>query len=229
MIASMSAIYEGIVVLRLQMVQQTGRFTVRLTVNGRRDTSEVGRLTVRRTGKNGLDDLDRKVLRLIRERPRSGLLELARLLGVARGTVQARLDRMIADGVITDFGPNLSPGALGYPVQAFTTLEVEQVSRADISAALSAIPEVLEAHIVTGPGDVWCRVAGRDHEAHPGGHRPDPGHPRRTAEQHGDHPVHRGPAPGPAPGRPRLIPRSATRRFSLSCEVGYGWQALEND
>jgi DNA-binding Lrp family transcriptional regulator len=124
-------------------------------------TPEVDRLAARRTR---LDDLDRKVLHLIRERPRSGLLELARLLGVARGTVQARLDRMIADGVITDFGPNLSPGALGYPVQAFTTFEVEQVSRADISAALSAIPEVLEAHIVTGPGDVWCRVAGRDHE-----------------------------------------------------------------
>jgi DNA-binding Lrp family transcriptional regulator len=101
---------------------------------------------------------------MVRERPRTGLLEIARLLGVARGTVQARLDRMTADGVIVDFGPTLSPAALGYPVQAFTTLEVEQTSRADISAALDTIPEVLEAYIVTGPGDVWCRVAGRDHE-----------------------------------------------------------------
>ncbi|MGV9775515.1 Lrp/AsnC family transcriptional regulator [Streptosporangium sp. NPDC003464] len=119
------------------------------------------RLAARR---DGLDGLDRRVLQLIRERPRTGLLEISRLLGVARGTVQARLDRMVADGVITDFGPNLSPRALGYPVQAFTTLEVEQISRADISTALAAIPEVLEAHIVTGPGDVWCRIAGRDHE-----------------------------------------------------------------
>ncbi|GAT71092.1 Lrp/AsnC family transcriptional regulator [Planomonospora sp. ID91781] len=114
--------------------------------------------------RRGLDDLDRRLLQLIRARPRTGLLEIARLLGVARGTVSARLDRMVTDGVITDFGPNLSPDALGYPVQAFTTLEVEQVSRAGISAALTAIPEVLEAHIVTGPGDVWCRIAGRDHE-----------------------------------------------------------------
>ncbi|WP_425586231.1 Lrp/AsnC family transcriptional regulator [Streptosporangium roseum] len=119
------------------------------------------RLAARR---DGLDELDRKMLHLVRERPRTGLLEIARLLGVARGTVQARLDRMVADGVITDFGPNLSPRALGYPVQAFTTLEVEQISRPDISTALAAIPEVLEAHIVTGPGDVWCRIAGRDHE-----------------------------------------------------------------
>lgn len=114
--------------------------------------------------RSGLDDLDLRILRLVGERPRTGLLEIARLLGVARGTVQARLDRLTADGVITDFGPNLSPRALGHPVQAFTTLEVEQTSREDISAALSAIPELLEAYIVTGPGDVWCRIAGRDHE-----------------------------------------------------------------
>jgi DNA-binding Lrp family transcriptional regulator len=114
--------------------------------------------------RHGLDDLDLRLLLLVRERPRTGLLEIARLLGVARGTVQARLDRMTADGVITDFGPNLSPAALGHPVQAFTTLEVEQAGREHISAALHAIPELLEAHIVTGPGDVWCRVAGRDHE-----------------------------------------------------------------
>ncbi|GGP89703.1 Lrp/AsnC family transcriptional regulator [Streptosporangium pseudovulgare] len=121
-------------------------------------------MAARRAGRNGLDDLDRRVLRLVRERPRTGLLEISRILGVARGTVQARLDRMVADGVIVDFGPNLSPRALGYPVQAFTTLEVEQVSRPDISAALEVIPEVMEAHIVTGPGDVWCRIAGHDHE-----------------------------------------------------------------
>ena len=90
--------------------------------------------------------------------------EFARLLGVARGTVQARLDRMTADGVITGFGPDLSPAALGHPVQAFTTLEVEQAAREHISRTLESIPELLEAYIVTGPGDVWCRIAGRDHE-----------------------------------------------------------------
>jgi DNA-binding Lrp family transcriptional regulator len=114
--------------------------------------------------RRGLDELDLRILRLVAERPRSGLLELARLLGVARGTVQARLDRMTSDGVITGFGPNLSPAALGYPVQAFTTLEVEQSAREHISRILESIPELLEAYIVTGPGDVWCRIAGRDHE-----------------------------------------------------------------
>ncbi|MFI9553622.1 Lrp/AsnC family transcriptional regulator [Nonomuraea endophytica] len=112
----------------------------------------------------GLDALDLRILRLVAEQPRSGLLEFSRLLGVARGTVQARLDRMVADGVITGFGPGLSPEALGYPVQAFTTLEVQQASREHISRTLSAIPELIEAYIVTGPGDVWCRIAGRDHE-----------------------------------------------------------------
>ncbi|WP_049572197.1 Lrp/AsnC family transcriptional regulator [Nonomuraea sp. SBT364] len=114
--------------------------------------------------RDGLDDLDLRLLRLLAERPRAGLLEIARLLGVARGTVQARLDRLTADGVVTGFGPALSPAALGYPVQAFTTLEVEQAARAHIAQSLAAMPELLEAYIVTGPGDVWCRIAGRDNE-----------------------------------------------------------------
>ncbi|WP_327086770.1 Lrp/AsnC family transcriptional regulator [Nonomuraea sp. NBC_01738] len=111
-----------------------------------------------------MDGLDLRILELLAAQPRAGLLEYSRVLGVARGTVQARIDRMTADGLIANFGPNLSPRALGHPVQVFTTLEVRQASREHISQALAAIPELLEAHIVTGPGDVWCRIAGRDHE-----------------------------------------------------------------
>ncbi|WP_283134228.1 Lrp/AsnC family transcriptional regulator [Rhizohabitans arisaemae] len=109
------------------------------------------------------DKLDTRLLRLLRDHPREGLLEIARRLGVARGTAQARLDHMVSAGIVTDFGPSLSPRALGYPVEAFTVLEVEQLSRASISSVLTGIPELLEAHIITGPGDIWCRIAGRDH------------------------------------------------------------------
>lgn len=45
-----------------------------------------------------LDELDAKLLSLLTTEPRLGVLECSRRLGVARGTVQARLDRMIARG-----------------------------------------------------------------------------------------------------------------------------------
>ena len=73
-----------------------------------------------------MDDLDRRLIDLFATDPRVGVLEASRRLGVARGTVQARLDKLASSGVVTGWGPELSPAALGYPVTAFLTLEIRQ-------------------------------------------------------------------------------------------------------
>lgn len=91
-------------------------------------------------------------------------MELARQLGVARGTVQARLDKLISRGVITGFGPDLDLSALGYNVLAFTTLEIAQGRLHDVVEHLADIPEVLEAHAITGPGDLHCRLVARTND-----------------------------------------------------------------
>ena len=109
-----------------------------------------------------MDDLDARLIRLFTDEPRVGVLEASRRLGAARGTVQARLDRLVRDGVITSFGPELSPDALGYPVTAFLTLEIRQGAGHDVVASyLAEIPEVLEAFTITGAGDMWARVVAR--------------------------------------------------------------------
>ncbi len=106
-----------------------------------------------------MDDLDRTLIDLFSAEPRVGVLEASRRLGVARGTVQSRLEKLEASGVITAWGPQLSPEALGYPVAAFLTLEIAQGRGHDVVAEhLATIPEVLEAYTITGTGDMWCRV-----------------------------------------------------------------------
>jgi DNA-binding Lrp family transcriptional regulator len=113
-----------------------------------------------------LDQLDSRLLDLFARHPRIGVLEASRRLGVARGTVQARLDRLTQQGVITGWGPELSAEALGYPVTAFLTLEIRQDTddhggHETVAAHLATIPEVLEAHTITGAGDLWVRVVAR--------------------------------------------------------------------
>lgn len=110
---------------------------------------------------SAIDALDGRLLRAMGATPRAGVLELARRLGVARGTVQARLDKLQARGVVTGFGPDLDLVALGYGVLAFTTLEIAQGRLADVVRHLRDIPEVLEAHAISGPGDLHCRVVAR--------------------------------------------------------------------
>jgi DNA-binding Lrp family transcriptional regulator len=109
-----------------------------------------------------IDKLDAALIELLAAEPRVGVLEASRRLGVARGTVQARLDRMQDRGVIIGYGPDVDPAALGYEVTAFITLEIRQVGGHDpVAERLAAIPEVLEVHTITGSGDVLCRVVAR--------------------------------------------------------------------
>ncbi|UGY95063.1 Lrp/AsnC family transcriptional regulator [Streptomyces gobiensis] len=109
----------------------------------------------------GIDELDGRLLELLAQDPRIGVLEASRRLGVARGTVQARLDRLQTTGVIRGFGPDVDPAALGYPVTAFATLEIKQGQGADVRAHLATVPEVLELHTTTGHGDMLCRLVAR--------------------------------------------------------------------
>ncbi|MCO5972173.1 Lrp/AsnC family transcriptional regulator [Actinoallomurus soli] len=112
-----------------------------------------------------IDDLDARLIGLLNAEPRIGVLECSRRLGVARGTVQARLDRLQERGVIRGFGPEVDPAALGYQVTAFITLEIRQVGGHDpVAARLAAIPEVIEAHTITGGGDMLCRIVGRGNQ-----------------------------------------------------------------
>ncbi|HEY2551830.1 MAG TPA: Lrp/AsnC family transcriptional regulator [Streptosporangiaceae bacterium] len=109
-----------------------------------------------------IDELDARLIGLLTAEPRVGVLEASRRLRVARGTVQARLDRMQARGVITGYGPDIDHAAIGYPVTAFVTLEIRQAGGHDpVAARLALIAEVLEVHTVTGPGDMLCRVVAR--------------------------------------------------------------------
>jgi DNA-binding Lrp family transcriptional regulator len=109
-----------------------------------------------------IDALDSRLLLELRANPRVGVVEISRRLGVARGTVQARMDKLAARGVITGFGPEVEPAQMGYPVLAFIALEIVQGRLEEAVATLERVPEVLEVHGVTGDRDLLCRVVARD-------------------------------------------------------------------
>ena len=111
-----------------------------------------------------IDAVDARLLALLDEEPRLGVMELARRANVARGTAQARLDRLLARGVVRGFGPEIDPPSLGYPVLAFTTLEINQAGVDELVAHLGSLPEVLEVHTITGPGDLLCRIVARSND-----------------------------------------------------------------
>ena len=111
-----------------------------------------------------LDDIDRRLITALAADPHASHARLARDLGIARGTVYSRLDRLERDEVIVGYGPEISAAAAGFGVLAFCTLEIAQGSHDETTRAIAAIDEVVEIHTITGPGDLLCRIVARSND-----------------------------------------------------------------
>lgn len=131
---------------------------------GKLSTSDVCRPYILVILTSQIDTLDARLIAELRAHPRLGLLEISRRLGVARGTVQARLAKLEKRGVVTGYGPEVDPHELGHSIEAFVMLELTQGRLAEAVDALEATPEVLESDAVSGPQDLICRIAARDTE-----------------------------------------------------------------
>ena len=110
-----------------------------------------------------LDDTDRRLLGIVLDDPRVGVREFSRRLGVARGTAQARLDKLEARGVLATWAPTLDAAALGYPLGALVHIQMAQARLEETCDGLARVPEVLEVMSVAGEFDIVCRVVARDH------------------------------------------------------------------
>lgn len=108
------------------------------------------------------DRTDLDVLLALAEDPRGSYVALADQLGLSRNTVQARVARLEEDGGLLGFDRRIDPERLGHPLTAFITLTVRQKELGGVIDELRKIPEVLQAHGLSGAADLLCIVACRD-------------------------------------------------------------------
>lgn len=111
-----------------------------------------------------LDGTDAKILLALAAEPRATVVALAERLGLSRNTVQARLAKMERSQALGSVERRISPGALGYPLTAFVTAQVDQHRLAEVSEALAGIAEVVEVFGLSGETDLLVRVVAADAE-----------------------------------------------------------------
>jgi DNA-binding Lrp family transcriptional regulator len=109
-----------------------------------------------------LDDTDRRLVALLRADGRLPAATLARHLGISRGTVQNRLDRLLATGVILGFTVRLQSDAEGAGVRAIISIEVRSADTRAVVAALRRMPEVGRIHSTNGRWDLVAEIATPD-------------------------------------------------------------------
>ncbi|MCX4832292.1 Lrp/AsnC family transcriptional regulator [Streptomyces sp. NBC_00006] len=114
--------------------------------------------------KQSLDGTDAQILLALAADPRATVVALAERLGMSRNTVQARLAKMERNNALGAFERRITPGALGYPLTAFVTAQVDQHRLAEVSGALAEVAEVVEVFGLSGETDLLVRVVATDAE-----------------------------------------------------------------
>ncbi|MBB2976743.1 DNA-binding Lrp family transcriptional regulator [Microbacterium endophyticum] len=109
-----------------------------------------------------LDHVDLELLAALSHDPRATVVALSDRLGMSRNTVQARMARLDKAGVFLSYERSISSRALGFPIEAFINVILRQAALPAITAELARIPEVLQAHGLSGQVDLLVRVACRD-------------------------------------------------------------------
>jgi DNA-binding Lrp family transcriptional regulator len=111
---------------------------------------------------SGYDAVDRALLAALARDPRATVVALADRLGMSRNTVQARMSRLESSGAFLSFERSIDPVPLGFPLEAFLWVHVRQKQLADVVDEISRIPEVIQAHGLSGSVDLMVRVVCRD-------------------------------------------------------------------
>ncbi|ANP72090.1 AsnC family transcriptional regulator [Cryobacterium arcticum] len=111
-----------------------------------------------------LDRVDLELLTALCANPDSTYVGLAHTLGLSRNTVQARMTRLEESKVFLEFDRRISAAVLGYPLTAFIEVYIAQKRAAEIIAELVLIPEIVQAHGMSGAADLLVRVACADAE-----------------------------------------------------------------
>lgn len=109
-----------------------------------------------------LDDLDRALIALLRTDARLPVASLAQHLQVSRGTVQNRIDKLVARRVLLGFTVRLRADVETLAVRAMMTLEVRAGDLKPVVARLKRLPAVTRIHSTNGRWDLVCEVATAD-------------------------------------------------------------------
>lgn len=110
-----------------------------------------------------IDEVDRRILRLLQDNARTTQVDIAREVGLAASAVLQRIRKLEARSVVHGYAALLDPRALDQGMLAFVAVRSAEPPGEDrVAKALARLPEVLEVHHVAGEDCYLLKVRARD-------------------------------------------------------------------
>ncbi|AKM10643.1 Lrp/AsnC family transcriptional regulator [Croceicoccus naphthovorans] len=114
-----------------------------------------------------LDPFDRKIIAALQDDARMTVADIAERVSLSATPVSRRLKKLEEEGVIAGYAPLLDAKKLGFPLDAYLTINLQAHSDDIIDRfenAIQANPYVIACHAVTGEMDYLLHVTARDME-----------------------------------------------------------------
>jgi DNA-binding Lrp family transcriptional regulator len=120
-----------------------------------------------RTGRSArtVDDVDRRILAELTRDGRLSVRALAERAHISRANAYARVNQLLADGVITGFEAQIDPERAGLGTSAYVLLTIQQNTWREVAAALNELPYIEHFALVGGDFDVLALVRAPDNAA----------------------------------------------------------------
>lgn len=110
-----------------------------------------------------IDELDRKILKIITQNARIPFRDVADICGVSRAAVHQRVQKMFDSGAIIGSGYQVNPKMLGYNLCAYIGITLDKGNMYNaVSAELEKIPEVVESQFTLGAYSMLIKLYAKD-------------------------------------------------------------------
>lgn len=105
-----------------------------------------------------MDSTDRALIAALQRDARASITQLAQILGLARATVQTRIEKLQRSGVIRRFTVELGGQVASKTIAAVTLIELEGAVKRSVVRALHRLPELASLHATNGAWDLVARI-----------------------------------------------------------------------
>ena len=114
-----------------------------------------------------VDDIDRKILRLLQDNARISNVEIARQVELAPSAVLKRIRRLEEDKVIMGYETRVNRHKVGLGMSSFVLIMTgEKPGTIEVGKKIAALPEVQDVHFTAGDFYYFAKVKTKDASEH---------------------------------------------------------------
>lgn len=112
-----------------------------------------------------IDELDKKILKMIMANARVPYLEVARECGVSGAAIHQRVQRLVQIGIIKGSEFIINPTRIGYQTCAYIGIFLKDSKFFDkVVAEMKKIPQIIECHYTTGQYAIFIKIYAKSNE-----------------------------------------------------------------